>query len=36
MSLIGLKGFRPKAFTTHLPVSGSIGEEKEKLWEGKS
>jgi len=27
MRLIGLKGFRPKAFTTRLPVSGSIQDD---------
>ena len=35
ISLIGLKGFRPKAFTTRLPVSGSIGD-AEIVWPGRT
>jgi len=35
MSLIGLKGFRPKAFTTCLPVSSSI-QGAERVWPGRT
>jgi hypothetical protein len=35
MSQINFKGFRPKAFTTCVPVSGSI-QGIEKVWPGRA